>query len=131
MWGFFIFVVLYIQKVFIIFIFMKPFEKYLTHSSILRDVLDTYLELRLHLQELGFSEDELDSPPKYTSKMMNLQERFNHELNNVIRFLRDYGFEVSRDEVADFIMPQLYKINELTPLRDGNTERRDSGDEDY
>ena len=110
---------------------MKPFEKYITHSSILRDVLDTYLELRLHLQELGFSEEELDSPPKYTSKMMNLQERFNHEFNNVIRFLRDYGFEVSRDEVADFIMPQLYKINELTPLRDGNTERRDSGDEDY
>jgi hypothetical protein len=131
MWGFFIFVILYIQKNFIIFIFMKPFEKYLTHSSTLRDVLDTYLELRLHLQELGFSEEELDRPPKYTSKMMNLQERFNHEFNNVIRFLRDYGFEVSKDEVADFIMPQLYKINELTPLRDGNTERRDSGDEDY
>jgi hypothetical protein len=28
-------------------------------------------------------------------------------------------------------MPQLLKINELTPLKDGDTERRDSGDEDY
>jgi len=110
---------------------MKPFEKYLAHSTILRDVLDTYLALRLHLQELGFSEEDLDSPPTYTGKMMNLQEKFNHEFNNVIRFLQDYGFEVSKDEVADFIMPQLYKINELTPLKDGNTERRDSGDEDY
>lgn len=109
---------------------MKPFEKYLSHSSLLRDLLDTYLELRLHLQELGFSEEELDSPPTYTSKMMNLQEKFNHEFNNVIRFLRDYGFDVSKDEVSDFIMPQLFKINELTPLRDGNTERRDTGDKD-
>jgi hypothetical protein len=28
-------------------------------------------------------------------------------------------------------MPQLLKINELIPLRDGDTEGRDSGDEDY
>jgi hypothetical protein len=38
---------------------------------------------------------------------------------------------VTKDEVSDFIMPQLLKINELIPLRDGDTEGRDSGDEDY
>ena len=131
MWGFFIFAVLYIQKVFIIFIFMKPFEKYLTHSSHLRDLLDIYLRLRQHLQEMGFSESELDSPPTYTFKMMSLQEKFNNEFNEVVRFIQNYGFDATRDEIADFIMPQLLKINELTPLKDGDTERRDSGDEDY
>jgi hypothetical protein len=58
MWGFFIFVVLYIQKNFIIFIFMKPFEKYLIHSSHLRDLLDIYLRLRQHLPERRDSGDE-------------------------------------------------------------------------
>jgi hypothetical protein len=28
-------------------------------------------------------------------------------------------------------MPKLLKINELTPLRDGDTERRDTGDKDF
>ena len=110
---------------------MKPFEKYLTYSSLLRDLLDIYLELRQHLQEMGFSEDELNDPPTYTFKMMRLQEKFNNEFNEVVRFLQNYGFDVTKDEVSDFIMPQLLKINELTPLRDGDTERRDSGDEDY
>ncbi len=110
---------------------MKPFEKYLTYSSLLRDLLDIYLELRQHLQEMGFSEEELNDPPTYTFKMMSLQEKFNNEFNEVIRFLRNYGFDVTKDEVSNFIMSKLLKINELTPLRDGDTERRDSGDKDF
>ena len=110
---------------------MKPFEKYLTYSSLLRDLLDIYLELRQHLQEMGFSEDELNDPPTYTFKMMSLQEKFNNEFNEVVRFLQHYGFKVTKDEVSNFIMPKLLKINELTPLRDGDTERRDTGNEDF
>jgi hypothetical protein len=110
---------------------MKPFEKFLSDASALRELLDVYLELRQHLQELGFSEDELDSPPKYTTKMMNLQERFQNRFNSLIRLINDYGFNVSKKEVQDYVMPLLQKINELTPLRDGNIERNDSGDEDY
>lgn len=110
---------------------MKPFEKFLSDASALRELLDVYLELRQHLQELGFSEDELESPPKYTTKMMNLQERFQNRFNSLIRLINDYGFNVTKKEVQDYVMPLLQKINELTPLRDGNIERNDSGDEDY
>jgi hypothetical protein len=110
---------------------MKPFEKFLSDASALRELLDVYLELRQHLQELNFSEDELDSPPVYTTKMMNLQERFQHRFNSLIRLINDYGFKVSKKEVQDYVMPLLQKINELTPLRDGNTKRDNSGDEDY
>jgi hypothetical protein len=110
---------------------MKPFEKYLIHSSHLRDLLDIYLRLRQHLQEMGFSESELDNPPTYTFKMMSLQEKFNNEFNEVVRFIQNYGFDATKDEIADFIMPQLLKINELTPLKDGNTKGRDIGNEDY
>jgi hypothetical protein len=63
--------------------------------------------------------------------MMSLQEKFNNEFNEVVRFIQNYGFDATRDEIADFIMPQLLKINELTPLKDGNTKGRDIGDEDY
>ena len=110
---------------------MKPFEKFLSTASILRELLDIYLELRQHLQELGFSESDLDSPPTYTMKMMNLQDRFQNKFKNVISLVKDYGFDVTKDEVQDYVMPLLQKINELTPLKDGNTKRDDSGDEDY
>jgi hypothetical protein len=110
---------------------MKPFEKFLSTASALRELLDVYLELRQHLQELGFSEDELESPPKYTTKMMNLQERFQNRFKSLFQLVKDYGFEVTKEEVQDYVMPLLQKINELTPLRDGNIERNDSGDEDY
>lgn len=111
---------------------MKPFEKFLATASILRELLDIYLELRQHLQELGFSESQLDNPPTYTTKMMNLQERFQNRFNKVIQLVHDYGFDATKKEVQDYVMPLLMKINELTPLKeDGNTKRDDSGDEDY
>ena len=110
---------------------MKPFEKFLSDASSLRELLDVYLELRQHLQELGFSESELDNPPKYTTKMMNLQERFHNKFKALIQLVKDYGFEVTKDEVAQYVMPLLKKINELTPLNNGNIKRDDSRDEDY
>lgn len=110
---------------------MKPFEKFLETASILRELLDVYLELRQHLQELGFSESELDNPPKYTTKMMNLQERFQNRFNKVIQLVHDYGFDATKKEVQDYVMPLLMKINELTPLKDGDNKRDNSGDEDY
>jgi len=62
--------------------------------------------------------------------MMSLQEKFQSQFNSLIRFIIDYGFDVTKEEVQDYIMPLLLKINELIPLRDGDTERRDKGDED-
>lgn len=110
---------------------MKPFEKFLADASSLRELLDVYLELRQHLQELGFSESDLNDPPNYTMKMMNLQDRFQNRFKALIQLVKDYGFEVTKEEVQGYVMPLLQKINELTPLKDGNTKRDDSGDEDY
>jgi hypothetical protein len=110
---------------------MKPFEKFLSDASSLRELLDIYLELRQHLQELGFSESELDNPPRYTTKMMNLQERFHNKFKALIQLVKDYGFEVTKDEVTEYVMPLLVKINELTPLSHGDYERGNQGDEDF
>jgi hypothetical protein len=35
------------------------------------------------------------------------------------------------DDLNDYVIPLLHKIDELTPLKDGNTERDNSRDEDY
>ena len=109
---------------------MKPFEKFLESSLTMRELLDNYLELRTHLQEEGFSQEQLERVTHPTIKMMSLREKFINKKNTLFKQIKDYGFEIQQDELNDYIMPLLNKIDELTPLRDGNNERRNQGDED-
>jgi len=110
---------------------MKPFEKFLSHSSTLREILDVYLELRQHLQEVGIGENELETPPIYTATMMTLNIDINNLVNSLIRQVNDYGFDVTREEIKDYINPLFLKINEITPLKNGNSKRNNPRDEDY
>lgn len=99
---------------------MKPYFELIQDSLALRNLLDVYLELRKHFQELGFKESDLDSPPTYTATMMNLHDRFTNRLNSLHRMISDYGFEIERSELIDYLEPLLKNINELTPLKDGD-----------
>ena len=110
---------------------MKPFEKFLEHSSSLRDLLDLYLELRIYLQEEGFSQEQLERVTHPTIKMMSLREKFINKKNTLFKQIKDYGFEIHQGELTEYIQPLLNKIDELTPLKDGNNKRRNQGDEDY
>jgi hypothetical protein len=110
---------------------MKPFEKFLESSVTLRELLDTYLELRQLLQESGFSQEQLSRFTQPTYKMMSLRERFTNKKNALFRQIKDYGFEIQMDDLNEYIMPLLNKIDELIPLSDGNNERGNQGDEDY
>ena len=97
----------------------------------MRELLDTYLELRLHLQEEGFSQEQLKRFMQPTIKMMTLREKFTNKKNALFRQIKDYGFDVTNDELNGYILPLLSKIDELTPLKNGNNERRNQGDEDF
>jgi hypothetical protein len=111
---------------------MKPFEKFLIHSSLLRELLDNYLELRTHLQEEGFSQEELERVVRPTNKMMELRERFISKKNALFKQIKDYGFEIHQGELTEYIQPLLNKIDEITPLKEyGDNERDNIGNDDY
>ena len=111
---------------------MKPFEKFLEHSSLVRELLDNYLELRTHLQEEGFSQEELERVVRPTNKMMELRERFISKKNALFKQIKDYGFEIHQGELTEYIQPLLNKIDEITPLKEnGNNERDNIGNDDY
>jgi hypothetical protein len=111
---------------------MKPFEKFLSHSSLLRELLDNYLELRTHLQEEGFSQEELERVVRPTNKMMELRERFISKKNALFKQIKDYGFEIHQGELTEYIQPLLNKIDEITPLKEyGDNERDNIGNDDY
>ena len=111
---------------------MKPFEKFLSHSSLVRELLDNYLELRTHLQEEGFSQEELERVVRPTNKMMELRERFISKKNALFKQIKDYGFEIHQGELTEYIQPLLNKIDDITPLKEyGDNERDNIGNEDY
>jgi hypothetical protein len=110
---------------------MKLFEKFINNSTLFRQLLDIYLELRQHFQELNFSESDLESPPEYTNKMMILNHKFRSLKSELYRQVVDFGIPMTTEEFLDFVQNALIKINEITPLKDGNTEGRDTGNEDY
>ena len=110
---------------------MKPYEKFLEHSLTLREILDTYLELRQHFQELGFSEPQLEKPPSYTPTMMRLFHKFGDARDSLLKDVNSYGFDMSFDELTAYLTPLLKKINELTPLKEnGYHKRSNRWDED-
>jgi hypothetical protein len=110
---------------------MKPFEKFLNDTLGLKEVLEIYLTLRKHLQEIGFSEEDLVNPPTYTNGMFMLQKRFGNAVNALLNQVNVYGFEVDRKEFLEYLNPLLQKINELTPLSDVNYQGGNQGDEDF
>jgi len=110
---------------------MKPFELYLNESLTLRELLNTYLELRQHFQELGFSEGDLEKPPTYTSKMMTLFHKFGDSRDSLLKDAKSYGFDITFNDLTEYLKPLMEKINELTPLsKDGYNQRRNFRDED-
>ena len=90
---------------------MRPYEIYLNESFTLKKLLETYLELRRHFKELGFSEDQLEKPPKYTPNMMRLFHKFGDERDTLLNDAKSYGFDMSFDELTDYLKPLLKKIN--------------------
>ena len=101
----------------------------MNESFTLKKLLETYLELRQHFQELGFSEDQLEKPPTYTPTMMRLFHKFGDERDTLLNDVKSYGFDMSFDELTAYLTPLLSKINELTPLKEnGNNQRSNRWD---
>jgi len=110
---------------------MKPFEKFLNESLGLKELIEIYLQLRQHFQELEFSVNDLESPPTYTAKMMSLHQRFQDTQKALFKQVNDYGFNISMEEFVEYMKPILAKIDEITPLSHGNYKRGNQGDEDF
>ena len=93
-------------------------------------ILNLYFELREEFKRLGFSEEDLVAPPVYSNKMFNLKSLIGANSTTLLKKINDYGFDINEKEFMEYMEPELYKINLLTPLENGNKERDDFGDED-
>lgn len=109
---------------------MRIWEKFAIDRSEFKKLLEKYLELRLLFKEIGFSQRDLEKVSQAPPGVWRLRSEIGLLNDNLHQQIRNYGFDVGDEEFIDFILPHLKKIDELTPLDDGNHKRADNWDED-
>lgn len=109
---------------------MEIWKKFAVGRIEFQKILEKYLELRLLFKEIGFSQRDLEKVSQAPPGVWHLRSQIGLLNNNLHQQIRNYGFDVSDQEFIDFILPHLKKIDDLTPLNDGNNERTDNWDED-
>jgi hypothetical protein len=95
---------------------MKAWEIFINESENKRNLLAIYTELREEFQRLKFKEEDLVSPPIYSNRMWQLKSLFENNLTILIKQINSYGFEVSNEEIHNYLSPLLQEINKKTPL---------------
>jgi hypothetical protein len=94
---------------------MKPYEKYLSHTTKLQDLLDIYLSIRMIVKDLGWSEQDLENPPFYPNNLMSAFQRFEEKNKYLFNDTKQFT-NVSWNEYLSYVQPLMKKIDELTPL---------------
>lgn len=108
----------------------KHYNKYVAMTDADKEILETYRELRKAFQREGWSEEDLVRPPYYPSDIMRNFQKFSTLRNKLFFELKSF-FGIDHNEFVDYLQDKLQEINLETPLNNGDTERRNQGDEDY
>lgn len=105
-----------------IFIVMKAWRKFVDSLELAKDLEQNYFEMRKIFQREEWSEEDLLSPSYFPHDLMVLHSKFQPKMREIFQTIKDYGFDVDRDEVHNYIMDKLRHIDDITPLRksDGN-----------
>lgn len=108
----------------------KHYNKYVAMTDADKEILETYRELRKAFQREGWSEEDLVSPPYYPSDIMRNFQKFSSLRDKLFFELKSF-FDIDHNEFVDYLQDKLKDINLETPLNNGDTKRRNQGDEDY
>jgi hypothetical protein len=95
---------------------MKAWEIFINESSNKKRLLEIYTELREEFRHLNFKESDLERPPRYSNRMWQLKSLFQNNLTILIKQINSYGFNVSNEEIHNYLSSFLQEINEKTPL---------------
>jgi hypothetical protein len=106
-------------------------EKFIKTLNADKELIENYYKIRKFFQREGWTEYELRNPPNYPNELMSLHHRFLNSRDELFSEIKSYfGDSVDFSDFSDYLKSELYKIDLLTPLENGNNERRDNWDED-
>lgn len=103
---------------------MKGWRKFVDTLELTKDLEQVYFEIRKIFQREGWTQKDIERPPYYPNDLMFLHSKFAPKISEIIQTIRDYGFDVDKSEVNEYIIKKLSHIDDITPLRkeDANNE---------
>ena len=96
---------------------MKAWRKFVDTLELTKDLEQDYFEMRKIFQREGWSEEDLESPPYLPQDLLKLHSTFTPKVLEIIQTIKDYGFDVDKSEVYEYIIKNFSRINDITPLR--------------
>lgn len=101
---------------------MKNWKKFADTLELTKDLEQDYFDMRKIFQREEWSEKDLLSPRYFPQDLLQLHSKFQPKMYKIFQTIKDYGFDVDRDDVRNYIMDRLRHIDDITPLRieDGN-----------
>ena len=101
---------------------MEAWKKFAETLEITKELEETYFKIREVFQREGWTQKDIENPPYYPNDLMFLHRSMQPLIREIDQTIRDYGFNVDGTEVGYYIMDKLSHIDDITPLRepDGN-----------
>ena len=101
---------------------MEAWKILVKELDLTEDLEENYFQMRKIFQREGWTEEDLTSPRYFPQDLLALHSKFTPKMREIFQTIKDYGFDVDRDDVHYYIMDKLSYIDSITPLRkpDGN-----------
>ena len=101
---------------------MEAWKILVKELDLTEDLEENYFQMRKIFQREGWTQEELKSPRYFPQDLLALHSKFTPKMREIFQTIKDYGFDVDRDDVHYYIMDKLSYIDSITPLRepDGN-----------
>lgn len=99
---------------------MKTWKIFVNELQLTEDLEELYFNMRKIFQREGWTEKDLTSPRYFPQDLLQLHSKFQPKMREIFQTITDYGFDVDREEVRNYIIDKLRHIDDITPLKDSN-----------
>jgi hypothetical protein len=109
----------------------KAYQKFVETLNADRELQDVYRDLRNAFNREGWTEEDLERPPYYPTDIMKNFQKFSGLRDKLYHELKSFFDIIDHNEFSDYIGDRLKLIDIEIPLKNGNTKRNNSRNEDY
>ena len=109
----------------------KAYQKFVETLNADRELQDVYRDIRNAFNREGWTEEDLESPPYYPTDIMKNFQKFSELRDKLYHELKSFFDLIDHNEFSDYIGDRLKLIDIEIPLKNGNTKRNNSRNEDY
>ena len=103
---------------------MEPWKKFIITLELTKDLEQDYFMMRKIFQREGWTQEELSSPRYFPLDLLDLHSKFTPKMREIFQTIKDYGFDVDKSEVNEYIIKKLSHIDDITPLRDSDGDNQ-------